>query len=424
MSEYPARSILLVSHFYPPAKEVASQRPDALARHLRRLGHEVTVLTTAAYGEREGELESEVVRSWDLQLLQARLRHRRTADAIFDSSSFADQPHLISRLVVPDAHRLAWTGFARPRARRLARHRHFDCVITTSPPESAHLIGASLSRRGIAWVADLRDGWVFESMKDRIWISRAQHRYSERMERRLLRRADVVTTVSPPIAEDLRERLAVEARLVPNGWDPGAPVDEEAARTLLSPERASIVFTGQLGGARRDPAPLIEALGRLAREDPGVAERLELVFAGAFTERERELFATDVSPARIEVLAPVPREVVLGLQSTADAALIVTGPRRQEASMKLSEYIGAGTPVLAVAHPDTAASEIVRRSGAGIAVDPGDLEAIVEALRRVAAGDLPSADEQTRRSWSWPEIAGKMGEAVEAAIGRRARERG
>ena len=38
----PARSILLVSYFYPPAREVASQRPDALARHLRRLGYEVT----------------------------------------------------------------------------------------------------------------------------------------------------------------------------------------------------------------------------------------------------------------------------------------------------------------------------------------------------------------------------------------------
>jgi len=418
-------SVLLVTHFYPPAREVAAYRPESLGRHLRRMGHEVTVLTSGAYGLLDDDERSSVVRSYDLQLAQARLRRRRTAAATYDSAEFAPAPHLVSRLVVPDAHRAAWTPFARRRARRLVRGRHFDCVITTSPPESTHLVGRSLQRRGVAWVADLRDGWTYETMKDEIWVSGLQHRLNERMERRLLTRADAVTTVSPPIATDLVERLGIQARLVPNGWDPEAPHDDEAARELLSGDRASIVFTGQLGGARRDPTPVVEALGELAREDPEVASRLELTFAGSFSEGERELFATDVSPARISVLGTLPRGVVLGLQRVADATLLVTGPRRQEASMKLSEYIGAGVPVLAVAHPETAAAQIVREGGAGVAVDPADRAGIVAALRRVAAGDLPRPGEDTREAWSWPGIAARMAEAVEAAIeARRARRPG
>jgi glycosyltransferase involved in cell wall biosynthesis len=413
------RSILLASYFFPPAREVAARRPAALARYLRERGHEVTILTTSAYGESDDE--TGVIRSRDLQLVQARLRGRRRAEAIFDSPTFAERPHLVSRLVVPDAHRLAWSELARITARRLARERRFDCVLTTSPPESGHLIGEALRRHGVAWVADLRDGWVFESMKDRIWLSDAQHRYSARMERRLLRRADAVTAVTQPIVDDLAERLGIEARLVPNGWDPAARVDEAAGRSLLDPERASLVFTGQLGGARRDPEPLIGALAGLARGEPELAGRLELVFAGSFTEREQALFVTEVDPARIKVLAPLEDETVLGLQRAADATLLITGPRRQEASLKLFEYIGAGNPVVAITGGDTAAARIVRESGAGISVEPSDRAGIEEALRRVAAGDLPAADERARAAWGWPRIAELMDEAVEAAIAGRAR---
>jgi len=415
------RSILLASYFYPPAREVAARRPAALARYLRERGHEVCVLTTAAYGSLEDR--ADVVRAFDLQLIQARLHGRQRARAIFDSAGFDEHPHLISRLVVPDAHRVAWGGFARAAARRLTRERRFDCAITTSPPESAHVIGRALQRRGLAWVADLRDGWVFESMKDRIWVSAAQHRYNARLERRLLSRADAITAVTEPIVEDLRARLDLESRLVPNGWDPDAPVDEAAGRELLDSERASLVFTGQLGGARRDPAPLIEALAELAHTDPDTAARLEVVFAGSFTEREQALFATDVAPARIKALAPLPEKTVLGLQRAAEAALLITGPRRQEASLKLFEYIGGETPVLAIAHPDTAAVQLVRESGAGVSVEPSNREAIMDALRRVVQGDLPRAGEEARAAWSWPRIAALMEEAVEAAIAARARAR-
>jgi glycosyltransferase involved in cell wall biosynthesis len=419
-----SRSILLVAHFYPPAREVAANRPEAMARYLRRLGHRVAVLTTSAFGELPDDAENGIVRSYDLQLLQARLAGEERAAATMDSGAYKRAPHLISRLAVPDAQLVAWTGFARRRALGMLRRERPDCVITTSPPESVHLIGAALRRRGVPWVADLRDSWVFESMKDRIWLWRWQHRLSERMEGRLLHRADVLTTVTPPMAEDLRERVGVApVHLIPNGWDPEVPREvDAAAEAMLDPERASIVFTGQLGGARRDPTPLIEALASLARSDPETARKLELVFAGSFSEDELRLFETDVSPARIEMVGALPRPQALALQRAADAALIVTGPRKQEASAKLYEYIGSQVPVLAIAHPDTAAAETVRETGAGIAVSPDDREGIEAALRRVTEGDVPRISEEDRLAFSWPNLAGQMAAAVEEAIASRARE--
>ena len=42
----PRRRILLVAYFYPPCRDTGMLRPAAMAKWLRRLGHEVTVLTT------------------------------------------------------------------------------------------------------------------------------------------------------------------------------------------------------------------------------------------------------------------------------------------------------------------------------------------------------------------------------------------
>src|SRR5205814_4867676 len=132
------------------------------ARWRPRLGHRVTVLTTAAYGTGDRGTEEGVVRTADLQRARARLRGHERVDALFDSDTYSGRPHPLSRLIVPEPLLAAWAPFARRKAVRLARAQRFDCVVTSSPPESVHLVGRALSRRGVPWVVDLRDGWTFE----------------------------------------------------------------------------------------------------------------------------------------------------------------------------------------------------------------------------------------------------------------------
>ena len=59
----PRRRILLVAYFYPPCRDTGILRPAAMAKWLRRLGHEVTVLTTSAYGEPADDAAEDVVRT-------------------------------------------------------------------------------------------------------------------------------------------------------------------------------------------------------------------------------------------------------------------------------------------------------------------------------------------------------------------------
>jgi glycosyltransferase involved in cell wall biosynthesis len=423
----PSRSILLVAYFYPPSRDTGAHRPAAMAKYLRRLGHRVTVLTTSAYGHGEGDAEMGIERTADLQRVRARLRGRDRIDALYDSDTYAARPHPLSRVLVPEPLVAAWAPFARRRALRLHSREPFDCVITSSPPESAHMVGRALGRRGTPWVADLRDAWTFESLRPR-QPTAAQRRADEQLERRWLGAADTVVCVSRPAADDLRERLGIEALVIPNGWDPELAEDaageptaaEPAAGSLLDPARVSLVYTGRFGSHGRDPAPLVRALGALAREDPERAGRLELVVAGPLTDAERELLAGDVAPARIVLAGSLARADALALQRRADALLLIAQPTRtQLANFKLFEYLAAGRPILALA-AGTEAGRIAAEAGCE-AVRADDEDAIEAALRELADGRVRPPDPAAQRAHSYPAVAERMAEAVERAISPRSR---
>jgi glycosyltransferase involved in cell wall biosynthesis len=413
-------NLLLVAYFYPPCRDTGAHRPAAMVKWLRRLGHRVTVLTTSAYGTGDAAMEEDVIRSADLQRLRARLHGRDRVDALFDSDTYSGRPHVLSRIVVPEPLTVAWAPFALRDALRANSRGRFDCAITSSPPESVHLIGKALRRRGVPWIADLRDGWTFEPLRPP-FPTRFQRRLDERLERRWLTDADAVVCVSRPAADDLRTRLGVDPELIPNGWDPdlaAGAADAPATDDLLDADRISLVYTGRFGSYGRDPTSLVRALEVLARDHPDQAARLELVVAGPLTAEEAALMGTDVAPARIVIAGTLDRARALALQRAADALLLVASSRRtQLLNFKVFEYLAAGPPILALA-AGTEAGRVIAEAG-GEAVPADDVGAIVAALRRLATGELEPSDPAARERYSYPRVAERMAEAAERATAAR-----
>lgn len=407
-----SRRILLVAYFYPPCRDTGVLRPAAMAKWLRRLGHEVTVLTTSAYGPTE---EPGVVQTADAQRWRARLAGKDRIDALFDSPTYSGQPHPLSRVLVPEALVAAWAPFARSRGLALQRRRGFDCVITTSPPESAHAVGMALHRRGVPWVADVRDAWTFEPLRPR-YPTGIQRWLDERLERRWLGSADAVVCVSEPAAADLRARGIAEPVLIRNGWDSEVAPDVDAETTgILDPERASIVYTGRFGTYGRDPRALVEGLERLARDDPEAAAKLELVIAGPLTQEEERLFGSDVSPARIVRAGSLARERALALQREADALLLLAQPTRSQLlNIKVFEYLAARRPIVALA-AGTEAGRVVEEVG-GVTVRADDPAAIAAALAGAARGELAPPSPDAVAPYTYPAPAEAMAAAVERAI--------
>ena len=413
------RRILFVSYFYPPCTDTGAHRPSSMVKYLRRAGHDVTVLTTSAYGSRRDDSREQVVRTADAQLWRAKMRGGDHVGSLYDSDTYSGRPHPLSKVIVPEPLAVAWAPFARHRARALHGEGPFDCVITTSPPESAHSVGRALQRRGAAWVADVRDAWSFEPLRPP-FPTALQRRLDERYERATLAAADVVVCVSAPAADDLRERQIADPILVRNGADPELleAADLASVAGLLDPERVSLVYTGRFGSTGRDPGPLLEALGLLASEQPAEAASLELVVAGPLTDGERDAFRRDVEPARISVVGSLERGRALALQRAADALLLVAHPvRTQLANFKLYEYLNAGPPILALA-AGTEAGSVVEEAG-GEVLPAGEPREIVRGLVAAARRELRPSNPGVRAEHAYPAVAERMQKAIELAIGRR-----
>jgi glycosyltransferase involved in cell wall biosynthesis len=412
------RRILFVTYFYPPCTDTGAHRPSSMVKYLRRAGHDVSVLTTSAYGSLPDDAREGIERTADAQVWRAKLRGGSHIGSLYDSDTYSGRPHPLSKVIVPEPLALAWAPFARRRARALHRAHPFDCVITTSPPESAHSVGRALQRRGAAWVADVRDAWSFEPLRPP-FPTGLQRRIDARLERRTLSAADAVVCVSEPAARDLRERRIADPILVRNGADPEllAGADPASVREILDPDRVSLVYTGRFGSTGRDPGALLEALSALAAANPADAARLELVVAGPLTEEERRAFDRDVSPASVSIVGSLERDRALALQRAADALLLIAHPvRSQLANFKLYEYLNAGPPLLALA-AGTEAGNVVESFG-GKVYPAGDPGAIAEALALTARRELPASDPDARAEHAYPAVAARMEAAVEQAIER------
>jgi glycosyltransferase involved in cell wall biosynthesis len=411
-----SRSVLLVAQLTPPSNLVAARRVAGMTKYLRQLGHSVTVLTSLVSGSGPIDGAERVVRTRDALLSRVNWRRRHfSALAGSQGETAYKPPSRLASVVVPDLGLVTWLPFAFPRALALTRRHRFDCVVTTSPPQSAHLVGLALHRRGLPWIAEFRDGWTFEPPRDP-WPLRSQRELDGRLERVVVKHADAVVGVTTPIAADFEARLDVDAELITNGFDPDEALRDSHPRDpMLAPDRYSFVHTGRMGLARVTPRPLLEALRVLKQEEPRVCERLEVVFAGSLTEEERDLLAAPDLDGTVRAIGWIERPRALRLQRAADSLLLLTegSSRRSVATGKLYEYLLAGCPVLVLGE-ETEAARIVAETGTGIATSAVDPRAIAEALRDLVEREwVHDADENAIGQYSWTSLANRYAELIE-----------
>ena len=422
----PRRRILVVSYPYPPMPTVGGNRWLAMARYLREMGHHVTILTTSAFGSLPDDAEHDVVRSADLVAAPwlRRLMRRPPLPEAGEALPIDTPPsRLITGVAVPDPYVLTWVPGAIVAVRRLLRRAHFNAIVTTSAYESAHLVPMALGRTRPAWVADFRDGWTYDPWKPP-FPTRAQRSLDLRLERRVVRTAERVAAVELPVAEDFRARLGVDAAHVPNGWDPALEAELATAEPPpLDPRRASLVHTGKLSGDwGRHPGTLFQAMARLQERSPELAGRVELVLAGRLDRDEQELIEGLALGDMVRHVGQLSRAEAIALQRRADGLLLLTSPDLVwELPGKFFEYLSAGRPILALADGNEAA-RMVQETGTGVTVPPQDVEAVTEALGRLARGELAGEHSPTgTERYVYPAPAEEMMREIEAALAARDR---
>lgn len=423
------RRLLVISYAFPPMPSAGANRWDAMARHLRLLGHEVTVLTTSAFGQlRDAEEEQHIHRASDLATNQWLRRALRRGRPLSPSDVPTNDrqgsgvekplPLVLQRLLVPDPLVALWLPQAWRLARKLVAERDIECTITSSPCESVHLLGLMLRGRRTSWIADFRDGWLFEPLRSP-FPTRAQRTLDRWLERRTVQGADRVVAVTQPIADDFNRRFRIDAAYITNGFDPiryrSLP---DVSFPTLPAGTVKLLHTGKLTTvANRDPSGLFRALRRLREREPQLAARIRLILAGRLDTHDASVIEVSGVNENIVLLGELQHAESIALQRKADVLLLLASAEGREATGKLFEYLSSGRPILALA--GTTVERIVAETRTGTTVAPDDVDGIYEQLRRLASGEPPYHAPQALKAYVYPAPARRMSLEIEKAIARR-----
>jgi glycosyltransferase involved in cell wall biosynthesis len=384
--------VLLVTMYFPPAGGGGVQRPLKFATHLPALGIETHVLAPddPKWLHVDAELQPPT-QAWVHRARYLGPRSRKLAEELHGRHGLdrlSRQARSLSRrLLVPDEN-VSWNLTAIPAAVRIVRAEEIDVVLTTSPPNSVHLIGAAAKRAtGARWVADLRDSiTAHPHRRAERAVVRAKEKVSEQVARLVARQADAIVAASEAIADETRA-LHPKGVVVPvlNGAD----FDDFAGLEYRRADRFRITHTGSFFG-KRNPRPFLQALADSGLDD--VVAR----FVGDFRSADRDWAAQLDLGDRFELHPYVPRRASLAMQRDSDALLLLIpdagGRGRGVLSGKVFEYLAAERPILAAVPPDGAAAQLIEEIGAGVVAPPDDVAALVSALRALhdawAAGTL------------------------------------
>ena len=384
------RRVLVVSHFFPPHGGGGVHRVLAWTRHLPSFGWDVTILAAgrAGYWIHDDSLlarvpaETEVLRvdAFTGVVLWRRALGggQRAGGARRDDSLRA----LARFFLFPDSY-AAWARPAIAAGLERVRRGGIDVVLSTSPPETAHLVGERVAR-GLPWVADFRDPWVaLHYRRPPTPFHAARHRAAER---RVLGRADRVLCASRTHYEAVQAACGERARFLPNGIE----LDAEPAAAPAHDDRLTVVSTGSHVDM---PAlfALLEALAARTKREPGLAGRVRFVLAGPHDAALTHLVEARGLGGLVTFAGILPHAEARALQRAADRLLFVRNEGPGYEAMvpgKTYEYLDARRPVVALVAPSEAAN-LLRESGA-VVVGPEEGEAALDALLAEAA---PRPDE-------------------------------
>jgi glycosyltransferase involved in cell wall biosynthesis len=429
--------VLFISYLFPPADTVGTRRVIKFIKYLSDFGYESRVLTTASRGSLPNDRACGVYRT---DGLLGGLKRAVRAIALRKEPSAEDAAVGVLR---PDSGLVRWQGrwlipdpeviwyLAAVRCgKRILDREHVSVLVSTSPPETNHLVALRLKQQtGLPWVADFRDGWMFEPLREARTSSAARHRLESALEQKVVAYADHLTTVNQPIADYFRTRRGCSRRrvtVITNGYDPDDFTDllPRPATTKLR-----ITHTGSLSFSQgsRSATGLLKALVLLWEQFPVIAKDIEVQLIGRLATDEIAAIQQSglVENRTVVISGNQPYREALQSQIDSDVLLLIgTSEPSGVSTTKLYEYLATGRPILALTG-ESPAAQIVRNLEAGIVVAPEDVQGIVAALRMLHSewlhGKLFERSYEAPREYDRRELTRQLASVFDDLLGQRGR---
>lgn len=290
-------------------------------------------------------------------------------------------------------------GLVRSAVRRLRAARPGPVLLMASSPPFSLAVAAAAVRAlapdRVVFAVDMRDAWALhDALGGFAPLRRA-------IERRVLRAAHDVTTVSHGLRREFQAEYGIEAGTLYNVAThyfvvpPSEPVDWSAVHPALRSDRRTLLYTGSTPDGFYDVETFVGGVRTLRERDPALADRVQCVFVGACEPIAAEARRQGVTEPALVFVDHLPQPRVQALQQAADALLFLAFRgigNRGVVSTKLFEYFALGRPVVAVSvDPGSDVDHLLRRYAghAEYLRSPEDVAAALAGLAADGGVSLP-----------------------------------
>ncbi len=377
--------VLLVGiNFWPEAVGCAKYT-TGLAEYLCRRGHDVRVITAAPYYPQWKRYAG-----WPRFLYKSDVLTSPGPDAGYRDVPVVYCPHFVPSFPTGLKRILHLASFG-VSALPVALLRAFwrPHVVVSIAPTLFSSLGALLCARlsratAVLHIQDFELDAAFElDLFRRAWL----RRLALRVEAFVLRRFDIVSTISPAMLDNLLQKGVSRERAVlfPNGVDTDAIFPQERPSSFrdelgIPPEKFIALYSGTMSVKQG-----LETVLDMARME--AMQHIEFILCGEGPARSA-LVAIAQGMPNVRFLPLQPAERLNQLLNLADIHLL---PQRAGVDdlvlpSKLTGMLASGRPVLAWAKEGTAIAAAIQNCGA--AIPPGDIAALAAELNRLSTNDV------------------------------------
>ncbi|MCM8758793.1 MAG: glycosyltransferase [Candidatus Omnitrophica bacterium] len=359
------KNVILIAYSFPPDRNIGALRSRGIAKYLPHFDWNVFVITPLSSMPREAGFNIIETYPWLRQKL-GYWKKKKTIE--YSKIPFYPPGYkrffsgLLELVPFPDS-KSGWILPAVYSGIELINQKEIKAIISTYGPASSHFIAHKLKKifPKIIWVADFRDLWSHNSFHEHCKL---KLRFIELIEKRVLSNADLITTVSEPLARELELIHGRKTTVIPNGFDP-----EEYGFEVGIDNKFSVIYTGSLYQQKRNPEILFMAIKKIIFEDVSIQNDLEVNFYGTFCKELQNMIEKYNLEKIVKQRGMLSREEIIKAQKRAQVLLLVNRNLPEDKGVytgKLFEYLGARRPILAIGYEDSVVKDLLGDTKAGV----------------------------------------------------------
>jgi glycosyltransferase involved in cell wall biosynthesis len=385
------KKVLVLVYYWPPSGGAGVQRWLKFVKYLPENGWMPTVITTehGDYPAVDHSLDADlpegitIIRTKTPSINKILSKINPNLKMPYGSLDREKGSSLITKilywcrinLIIPDM-RVIWNRYAFKAAKMLLKREGFDLIVTSGPPHSTHLVGLKLKKKQkLPWLADFRDPWVDIDYMEKVNRLNLSRKIDKHLQSKVVNRADVFLSINKDIIK--KTGKAEKSVLLPNGYDPD---DFSGLDIQTTKEKFLISYFGALT-PERDPSPILNALELINKRIE--ISKISIEFWGTVSRSLKGKLSKRDKYNIVSFCGYNPHEnVVVRMKSSALLLLIINNVPNNSGIVtgKIYEYLGSGTPILAIGPSEGEAADILSKTKSGSCFDYHDLDGIADYI--------------------------------------------